>query len=228
MGQRKKRKGCLITFEGGEGAGKSTQIRHLVQWLGKKRIPHILTLEPGGTRIGRGIRDLLLNPENKHLSNRAELLLYQADRAQHTDEIVLPALSAGKTVVSDRFFDSSVVYQGICRGLGLDWTLDLSRYATGGISPDLTLVLDIPPEKGLARVRKRFVSDPKLKGKRRRVKLDRLEREKLDFHTKVRKGFLQLARRFPSRIKVIDALMPEEEVRAAIEKLVGRKLKLNG
>ena len=157
-------KGFFITFEGGEGAGKSTQIRHLVAWLKQQRLPHLLTLEPGGTEIGKGIRTVLLNPANKHLSQRAELLLYEADRAQHVDEVVWPAFKAGKVVVSDRYDGSSTVYQGICRNLGLEWTLKLNAFATQHLKPDLVIILDIPERIGLARVRNRLRVDPRLKG----------------------------------------------------------------
>jgi dTMP kinase len=223
-GQRNKR-GVFITFEGGEGAGKSTQIRHLVGWLKQQRIPHILTLEPGGSRIGRDIRNILLNPRNKMLTPKAEALLYQADRAQHVAEVILPALQAGKVVVSDRFSDSSAVYQGICRNLGLSVTEELSKYAANGLRPDRVILLDIPEKIGLNRVRKRFVLDPKLVGKRRVVKLDRLEREKQTFHKKVRNGFLLLAKKHRSRFKVVDATREEEDIRLEIIKDVARIIK---
>lgn len=218
------RRGLFITFEGGEGAGKSTQIRLFVSWLKKKRIPVVLTLEPGGTFIGRRIRDLLLNPSYKGLNPRSELLLYEADRAQHVDEVVLPALHAGKIVVSDRYADSSTVYQGMCRRLGVDWTEKLNAFATTGLMPDLAFVLDIPEKEGLGRVRNRVKSDPRLKGKRKVVKMDRLEREKMSFHRQVRQGFLKLAKKYPRRIQVLDARQTPDVIQSDIQKRVLKRL----
>jgi dTMP kinase len=198
--------GFFISFEGGEGAGKSTQIRHLVHYFESRKIPVILTLEPGGTTIGSKIRELLLDPSHTELHPRAELFLYLADRAQHVEECILPALKAGKVVITDRYADSSNVYQGICRKLGLDWTLPLNDYATQGLYPDLALVLDLPVKMGFARMRQRV--------------LDRMEREKSSFHNQVRRGFLHLSQKYPKRIQVVNAAKSEEEVREAIETLV--------
>ncbi len=217
------KKGFLITFEGGEGAGKSTQMKRLVARLKRAKIPVVLTLQPGGTNIGKRIREVLLNPKLKHLTHRAELLLYMADRAQHVEELVVPALEAGKVVVCDRYTDSSTVYQGMCRGLGVDWTMQLNDFATGRLRPDLVIILDLPVEIGFARVRRRL-EDTSYRGKRRVVKLDRLEREKMDFHRKVRKGFLSLARKSPRRYAVLDATRTEDEVARDIDELVLRKL----
>jgi len=213
---RRRRRGYFISFEGGEGAGKSTQIRHLCAWLKEQGLPLVLTLEPGGTPIGQKIREVLLNPDLGKLSSRAELLLYQADRAHHVDELVLPALEAGKIVVTDRYTDSSLVYQGLCRGLGVKWVDTLNRYATGGTFPDLVFVLDIPEKEGFARVHKR------------RGKLTRLELEKQSFHKKVRRGFLSLARKTPSRYAVIDARDTEESVREAILGVLQERLRRRG
>lgn len=221
-------KGLFITFEGGEGAGKSTQMRLLVKWLKTKRIPVLLTLEPGGTQIGKRIRELLLNPKTKNLSKRAELLLYVADRAQHVEEVVLPALKAGKVVVSDRYADSSTVYQGICRELGVEWTETLNAFATGKLMPDTAIVLDIPETLGLARVRNRVKTDLKLKGKRRLVKMDRLEREKASFHKRVRHGFLYLSRKYPKRVRVFDALQTPESLSEEICSFIEKRLNAKG
>lgn len=218
------RRGLFITFEGGEGAGKSTQIRLLVKWLKNQKVPVLLTLEPGGTLIGRRIRDLVLNPIYKNLSKRSELFLYEADRAQHVEEVLEPALKAGRVVVSDRYADSATVYQGMCRGLGVEWTEKLNHFATGGLMPDLAFVLDIPEKEGLARVRNRVKSDPHLKGKRRVVKMDRLEREKMAFHSKVRRGFLKLAKKYPRRIQVLDARQSPEAVQLEIRKKILKRL----
>ncbi len=221
-------RGFFISFEGGEGGGKSTQIRRLKSVLRKNKIPFLVTLEPGGTPIGKKIRELLLNPKNKNLSERAELYLYEADRAQHVEEVVKPALKAGKVVITDRYADSSTVYQGVCRGLGVPWTEKLNDFATEGIYPDLVIVLDVPETVGLARVRARLSFDPKLHGKRRVVKMDRLEREKQSFHRKVRKGFISLSKKHPKRIALVDATQTPDEVSAQIlgeiEKRWRRKL----
>ncbi len=220
-----KQNGLFITFEGGEGAGKSTQIRLLVARLKAQGFPVVLTLEPGGTPIGKRIRELLLSPKIKNLSKRTELYLYEADRAQHVEEIVLPALKAGKVVVSDRFSDSSTVYQGICRELGIEWTEKLNAFATQNLMPDLAIVLDIPEKEGLLRVKKRVETDEKLKGKRRAVKMDRLEREKISFHKKVREGFLLLSKKYPKRICVLDARQTPEKISQEINRIVERKIK---
>jgi len=198
--------GFFISFEGGEGAGKSTQIRYLVDYFKAHKIPVLLTLEPGGTKIGEKIRELLLNPNHSELRPRAELLLYLADRAQHVEECILPALKAGKVVITDRYADSSNVYQGICRNLGLDWTMALNDYATQGLYPDIALVLDLPVKLGFSRMKTRV--------------LDRMEREKSSFHNKVRRGFLHLSQKYPKRIQVVNAALSQEEVRAEIQKLV--------
>lgn len=228
LSSHKSHKGLFITFEGGEGAGKSTQIRLLVKSLKAKRIPVLLTLEPGGTKIGKRIRELLLNPKTKNLSQRAELLLYVADRAQHVDEVILPALKAGKVVVSDRYADSSTVYQGICRNLGIEWTEKLNAFATTGLMPDTAIVLDIPETVGMLRVRNRVNTDIKLKGKRRIVKMDRLEREKMSFHKRVRHGFLTLSKKHPNRVRVFDAQKTPEALSSEIQTFIDRRLKAKG
>ncbi|MBI1859606.1 MAG: dTMP kinase [Deltaproteobacteria bacterium] len=202
----------LITLEGGEGAGKSTQARLIIRELKKRRIRCLLTAEPGGTTIGKKIRKLLLDRTNAIMAPRAELLLYQADRAQHVNEKIRPALEAGYVVVSDRFFDSSVVYQGYCRKLGVDEVYDLSLFATGGLEPDLTFFLDLDPKVGFMRIR-------------HRGSLDRLEREKIRFHQDVRRGFLGLARRCRGRMVVIDASASTEEVNGAILSTLERRLR---
>lgn len=206
------KRGLLISFEGGEGAGKSTQIRLLVQYFRRMKMPVALTLEPGGTQLGKKIRKILLDPKNKTLSMRAELLLYEADRAQHVDEFILPKLQKGTIVVTDRYADSSAVYQGICRNLGLDWTIKLNDFATQGLYPDLAIVLDQPEHIGINRARHRTGG------------LDRMEREKGEFHRNVRKGFLRLAKKYPKRIKVVAANQSIEKVHADILELVKAKL----
>lgn len=211
--ERVKRGGSLfITLEGGEGVGKSTQARLIIRDLKKRRIPCLLTGEPGGTPIGRKIRKILLDRTHTILSPRAELLLYQADRAQHVAEKILPGLSNGHVVVSDRFFDSSVIYQGFCRRLGVDTVHSLSLFATGGLVPDVTFYLDLDPRIGFSRIRHRRV-------------LDRLEREKIRFHKEVRKGFLVLAKQLRSRIVVVDANQPPEGVNQLILATLERRLR---
>ena len=219
-----KKPGFFITFEGGEGCGKSTQVKRLIRWLKEKQVPYLFTLEPGGTQIGEEIRHLLLDPSNKHLSDRAELLLYEADRAQHVEELVQPALNEGKVVVCDRFFDSSTVYQGICRKLGESWVSQVNRFATGGLSPDLTFLLDLPVSVGRERVKKRIQDDVGLTGVGRRVKLDRIEREDASFHRAVRNGFLKLAKKSPSRFKVINAAADIDAIEAEIQKILKPRL----
>lgn len=215
--------GFLISFEGGEGGGKSTQIRHLVKYFTDHNIPVVLTLEPGGTKIGSKIRKILLDPKNTEISHRAELLLYLADRAQHVEECILPALKAGKVVISDRYADSSNVYQGICRKLGLEWTMALNDYATDGLYPNIAIILDIPEKIGLARVQQRILTQ-KFNHKSSSAQLDRMENEKIAFHKKVRQGFLLLSKKYPKRIQVINAALSEKEVKAAIQKLIRNRI----
>lgn len=204
-------KGFLISFEGGEGVGKSTQMKRLVAALKAHGLPVVVSLQPGGTRIGKQLRDLVLSPRWGWVSPRTELLLYEADRAQHVDEVLRPALDAGKIVVCDRFADSSTVYQGMCRALGVGWTEKLNAFATDGLSPDLTILLDVPVEVGFARVHARSARD-------------RVEQESLAFHRKVRKGFLGLARRHPRRFVVLDGTRTEDDLAEEILARVTRKL----
>lgn len=212
-------KGYFFSFEGGEGSGKSTQAKRLHAWLESQGISTLLTREPGGTPVGKKIRELLLDPGHGPLSERAELLLYQADRAHHVETHILPALRAGKVVICDRFSDSSTVYQGICRGLGEAQTEALNRYSTGGLRPDSVILLDIPAVEGMARVQARAGQG---------VALDRMETEKLAFHKKVRNGFLKLARKKPSRYVIFDARKSEAVLEAAIQAVAQTKLKRRG
>ena len=195
----------FITFEGMEGCGKSTQAKLLARALGPDAV---LTQEPGGTAIGRAIRQLLLDPANRSMSAETEALLFFADRAQHVAEVIRPALAAGKTVISTRYVDTSLAYQGYGRGLDLDRIRAVAVLATGGLRPDLTLFFDLPLEIGLARVVRR--------GGR-----DRLESEVREFHERVRNGYLELAAQEPDRWIRIDASGSEADVeartRAAVE-----------
>jgi dTMP kinase len=195
--------GVFIAFEGGEGAGKSTQVRRLQEWLTGEGLVARTTREPGGTALGGKVRALLLDPASAGLSPRAEALMYAADRAQHVHDVLRPALDAGEVVITDRFVDSSLAYQGAGRTIPMDDVRSISRWATQGLRPDLTLLLDLPPEVGLARARGRAAAD-------------RLESESLDFHQRVRRTFLALAEAEPDRYLVLDARRPPEEIAAAI------------
>ncbi|MFP4034216.1 MAG: dTMP kinase [Desulfovermiculus sp.] len=200
----------FITFEGIEGSGKSTQAKRVLALLQKQVRKVLLSREPGGTAIGRELRSLLLNSENNHLCARGELFLYLADRAQHVEEIIKPALESGIVVLVDRFTDSTLVYQGFGRGLDLDLVQGLNDLAVNGVRPDLTFVIDVPPEIGLHRARSRNGESGTAQAE------GRFEAESLDFHTRIREGYLELAARDKERIMVLDGTVPENEVFAAI------------
>lgn len=197
-------KGLFITIEGTDGAGKSTQIPFIKGFLEKKGYKVLLTREPGGTQIGEKIRDLLLDKENKEMCDMTEALLYAASRAQHVKEFIVPALKEGKAVLCDRFVDSSIVYQGKGRELGLETVKSINDFATCGLEPDLTILLDLDPEKGLERVKENSA-------------VDRLEQEKLDFHKKVYEGYKDLSNLYPNRIKVISADQSIQKISNDIE-----------
>lgn len=197
-------RGRFITFEGPEGSGKSTQLRLLGERLRKAGQDVLETQEPGGTPIGIQIRHVLLDAKNRELCPTAELLLMFASRAQNVDQLILPALSAGRTVLSDRFTDSTLVYQGVGRGLGADVVYELDRIACRGLIPDLTLVIDIDAETGLARARRRSArtEDPET----------RMEEQDVSFHRRVRDAYRQLAAEEPKRIRLIDGSQTRETV----------------
>ena len=203
-------KGYFISVEGGDGSGKSTQIKKIEAYLQEKGLDYILTREPGGTPVAEKIRELILDPANKALTGRAEMLLYAASRAQHVEEKILPALEEGKVVLSDRFTDSSIAYQAYGRGLG-DMVAEVNRIATGGKEPDLTIFLNISPAVGMSR-----------KNNQDGHELDRLELEKAAFHETVYEGYLALARENSERIANIDADRPIEEVFADIRERLDR------
>jgi dTMP kinase len=182
----------------------------MVKFFQDNRQNCVITREPGGTRIGEKIRAILLDPETKNMDPLTELLLYTADRAQHIKEFVSPFLSAGKTVLCDRFYDATVVYQGFARGLDIGLIDKLHNLLFENLKPDITILLDLPPEKGLSRAWKQIEN-----GDRENVET-RFEEEKLSFHNKVRSGYLELARREPERFRVIDASMNENQVRNEI------------
>ncbi|NTU71596.1 MAG: dTMP kinase [Coriobacteriia bacterium] len=184
-------RGVLITFEGGEGCGKSTQLTALAHRLEAAGLRVRSLREPGGTTVGEAVRAILLDPANTGLDDVAELLLYEAARAQIVAEVIEPALEAGEVVLCDRFYDSTTAYQGHARGIDLAQVASLNRAATGGLVPDRTVLLDIEPALGIARA----TTDA----------TDRLEAEDLAFHERVRAGFLAIAREEPARVRVVDA-----------------------
>jgi dTMP kinase len=199
----------FITFEGMEGCGKTTQVERLEMSLASRGISVVRTFEPGGTPAGDKIRRILLDRENQDLSPVAELCLYEADRAQHVALVIRPALDRGQWVVCDRFYDATVVYQGIARGQDLALIELLNSIVTKGIRPDLTFLLDCPVEEGLKRAlgRRQSVSE---KGQ------DRFEREAVAFHELVREGYLKIARMEPDRFVVINASLDPDEVEAVV------------
>jgi dTMP kinase len=211
--------GTFLTLEGPEGGGKSTQGRLLVDDLRRAGHDMLYVREPGGTAIGEQIRGLLLNPAHREMAARTEMLLFAAARAQLVDEVIAPALARGAVVVCDRFVDASLAYQGVGRGLGIEVVRIVNSAATGGLTPDLTLLLDVDPTIGLGRARAassgRGSGDPRRWGGG-----DRIERETLAFHERVREGFLALARNEPQRIRVINARGSVDEVHAEIRRLV--------
>ena len=205
----------FITFEGIEGAGKSTAIEFLVEYLQAHGYDPVTTREPGGSALGRRLRSLLLDVRTTGLCSRAELFLFLADRAQHVAEVISPALEAGQVVLCDRFTDSTLAYQGYGRGLDTEYLRGLNQAATGGLQPELTLLLDLPVRCGLERA-----------GERNRatgivIAEGRFDSESLDFHERVRRGYRALAEEEPERFAIIDASQPPEDVvlqcRSAIE-----------
>lgn len=202
-------RGRFITFEGPEGSGKSTQLRMLGERLRKAGQDVLETQEPGGTPIGIQIRHVLLDAKNRELCPTAELLLMFASRAQNVDQLILPALSAGRTVLSDRFTDSTLVYQGVGRGLGADVVYELDRIACRGLIPDVTLLIDIDAETGLARARRRSA---RAEDSETRVSETRIEEQDVGFHRRVRDAYRQLAADEPARVKLIDGSLTREAV----------------
>ena len=200
-------RGLFVVFEGGDGTGKSTQIRRLRDTVQRDGHDTLITREPGGTRLGERIRDLVLAPSSGEMDDRTEALLYAAARAQHVEEVIAPALRAGTVVLCDRFVDSSIVYQGAARGLGEEQVADLNRWATGGLAPDLVVLLDLDPAEGLRRAV--GTGDP-----------DRLEDAGLDFHELVRAAYRRRAESEPDRYLLLDATRPVEDLHADIRRAV--------
>jgi dTMP kinase len=207
----------FITIEGGDGTGKSTQIRTLESYLMQRGFACVMTREPGGTALGSLIRKVLLEVGSHEIASSTELFLYLADRAQHVNEVILPALKSDKIVLCDRFTDSTVAYQGYGRGIELGLLRQLNDIADQGVHPDLTILLDCPVSVGLARTARRQTAA----GRRQE---DRFEREKIEFHEKVRAGFLEMARTEPERFRIVDATPSSEEVTLRIKRIIDREL----
>ncbi len=204
-------KGFFISFEGIEGSGKTTIARLISEMLMTDGYEVLLTYEPGGTSIGQKIRDILLSPEHKQMSQITELLLYNAARHQHLKERIIPALNSGKIVITDRFSDSTVAYQGYGRGVDFSFIMSLDSIVTGSIKPDLTILLDLDVEVGL--MRNKGVN-----------KIDRIELEDIEFHRKVRAGYHNIAANQPERVKVIDASLAIERVILDIGNIIKKAL----
>ena len=201
--------GLFVVFEGGDGVGKSTQVVELVSRLRNRRIEPVVTRQPGGTPIGEKLRELLLDPGHPELTARTEALVYAADKAQHVEEVILPALAQGKVVVCDRYVDSMIAYQGAGRVLDLTEVEQVARWATGGLRPDLTVLLDIDPAEAVANIRQQ----------------DRLEAAGLNFHRRAREHFLRLAGEDPERYLVLGARESRENI---AEKVAEKVLALLG
>ncbi len=206
--QRSAGSGMFLVFEGGEGSGKSTQMELLRRHLEARGHRVVVTCEPGGTMIGRKLRDLLLDPENQGLSDKAEALLYAADRAQHVDECIRPALEEGSIVICDRYIDSSIAYQGLVRGLGADQIRAISRWGTGALFPDLVFLLDYEASLGLERAGEH----------------DRIEQEGVEFHRRVREAYRLLAERHANRFLIIDGSKTQQEVALEVRRKVDQML----
>ena len=206
MPLKHKTSGKLISFEGSEGSGKSTQIARLAAHFQKTQREVLTTREPGGTEIGEQIRNIIVhNSKGDEMCAETELLLFTAARAQLVREVIAPAIMRGAVVLSDRFLDSSTVYQGIARNLAADPVAQINHFAVGNVMPDLTIVIDVPTEVSLARLKQRASDLP-----------DRMERENIDFYTKVREGYLVLAKGMPERFLVVDGTKTAD----AIEKKI--------
>lgn len=198
------RTGVFICFEGGEGSGKSTQSKRLAAWLEEQGHVAVLTFEPGDTEVGRKLRSIVLSPETGEISDRTEALLYAADKSEHVDTVVQPALDRGEVVITDRYVDSMLAYQGAGRALVLDEVEQVARWATHDLRPHLTVVLDLEPEHGLGRFEER----------------DRIEGESLEFHQRVRAEFLRMADADPDHYLVLDARGDVDAISAQVQAAV--------
>jgi len=209
----------FITLEGIEGSGKSTQILHVFNFLNQLGLKCVMTREPGGTRIGGKIRSILLDPESAAMNPAAELLLYTADRVQHIQEIILPAIEGGGIVICDRYFDATLAYQGIARGLDMALILDLHQLICRNLKPDLTFLLDLSPNTGLQRAWHQLES-----GSRKDTE-SRFEKETLAFHERVRAGYLAIAGKEPERFRIIDASQSQDRVQAQIFRVLESEIR---
>lgn len=205
--------GIFITMEGPDGSGKSTQIELLKKYLEHKGYDIVIAREPGGTVISEVIRKIILDPVHKEMSHMTELLLYAASRAQLVNQVIEPALLDGKAVICDRFVESSAVYQGIGRGLGVDTVYEVNNYALGDVKPKLTIFMDLDAEDGIKR-------------KEKQTKLDRMELEDIMFHKRVVEGYRKLATLYPERIVPIDATLSIEEIHSRIVREVEKRFRL--
>lgn len=195
-------RGLFITFEGNDGSGKSSVIEAIKEELEKRGYDTVYSREPGGSKIAEKIREVILDVDNLGMDDKTEALLYAASRREHVVKTILPALNEGKVILCDRFLDSSLAYQGYARGIGIDKVYDMNKYATDGLLPDLTILVCVKPEIGLARIKNNH-----------RGELDRLELEKMAFHQKVYEGYLEVQKKFPDRIIMINGEASKEEVR---------------
>ena len=208
------KRGRLITFEGPEGAGKSTQAAMLISKLEARGIEVVYTREPGGTKLGEAIRGVLqYNAAGEDPCPESEVLLFEASRAQLVRQVIQPALERGAWVICDRFADSTTAYQGFGRGFPVELMETINRFAIGNAVPDMTILLDVNVSLGMQRCAKRQVG--------KKIQYDRIESEKLEFHEKVRQGYLELARRFPERFRKVDAMRHAEPIAEDVWKLVG-------
>lgn len=207
--------GLFITIEGGDGTGKTTVMNKVVELLEKEKYDIVRTREPGGTNIGNQIREVILNKENTGITGMCETMLFAADRVQHVEEVIIPNCKEGKIVISDRFFDSNLVYQGIIHGYGIDNVYNLNMIATKGIVPDLTLLFDLDPIEG----QKRIASN-----KDREV--NRLDLKSLEYHQKIREAYLEVAKKFPNRIIIVDASRKVEEIVAEVYQIIKNKIEM--
>ncbi len=203
-------KAYFITFEGIEGAGKSTQAKMLHSFLIEKNIPSVLTREPGGTNLGKKIREILLTPTEEIFPPNAELMLYEADRNIHIHNVIKPNLRKGTNVICDRFTDSTLAYQGYARGLDLKLIENLNNIATEGLKPDITFLIDIDVKEGFERIKKER-------------EIDRIEQESIEFHKRLREGFLKIAEKNKDRVVVINGAKSKEEIFSEIIKVLKRK-----
>jgi dTMP kinase len=208
----------FISFEGIEGSGKTTHVKHTVRFLQDKGHDCVITREPGGTRIGEKIRAILLDPLSKDMDPLTEFLLYMADRAQHIKECILPLLSDGKMVLCDRYYDATMAYQGFARGLDIGLIEKMHKLLFENLKPDITLLLDLPPEIGLARAWKQINNGNRVSEE------TRFEEERLSFHRRVRAGYLELAGLEPERFRIIDASKDEHGVREEIIKILAAEI----